>query len=242
MGKSTWQCKRALDLCREANGAYVIGHSLGARLPEKLPAELGGQALPITYHQTIDKLEKGLRRHPERWHILAPPLPGDGRAAKRDTADDLLAFVVRFSSTLRKHAWKKAHPFGWYKANVSFAGVRCAPIVVIVDEGIAVDAAGPTRKDANKWFLEMLFSLRHLHVALLWAIQDATSRSWRLMEQANEIYVFAIRHQWALQAIQASGATPDEIDRIERLREHEHVRLAFKGPTKIAPPESTREA
>ena len=59
-GKSTFQCYRALELSRIANGAYVIGHSLGARLPSKLPAELGGTTLPIVYHPTIDKLERAL--------------------------------------------------------------------------------------------------------------------------------------------------------------------------------------
>lgn len=238
MGKSTWQCKRALDLSREAGGAYVIGHSLGARLPMRLPTELGGAELPITYYETIAKLEAGLRRHPDRWHILAPPLPGESKAAKRDTADDLLLFATRFSTALRKAAWQRTHPLRWWRPNVNYTGVHCTPIIVIVDEGIAVDAAGPSRKDANKWFLEFLFSLRHLHLALLWAIQDATSRSWRVLEQASEIYAFRIRHAWALQSIQAAGATVDEIDRIRALPKHEHVKLSFAAPTTIAPPDS----
>ena len=78
MGKSTYQCRRVWELTREAGGAYVIGHSLGARLPERLPKELGGHELPITYHHTIAELERGLRRKPDRWHILAPPLAGEG--------------------------------------------------------------------------------------------------------------------------------------------------------------------
>ncbi len=236
MGKSTWQCKRVLDLSREAGGAYVIGHSLGARLPLKLPKELGGEVLPITYHESIARLERGLRSKPDRWHILAPPLPGESSlSGRRDTADDLLLFATRFSSALRKAAWNKLHPLKWWKPNVDMTGVRATPIIVIVDEGIAVEAAGPSRKDTNKWFLEFLFSLRHLHVALLWAIQDASARSWRVLEQANEIYAFSIRHAWALQNIQAAGATPEEIDRIRTLPPHEHVRISFSAPATAAP-------
>lgn len=245
-GKSTLQCQRADDLSRQFGGAYVIGHSLGARLPRRLP---DGTELPLTYHESIERLERGLRRHPDRWHILAPPLDVKGH---RDTCDELLQFVVRLSNEIKKAAWRKAHPLGWWKSTVSYEGIRATPIIVIVDEGIAIEAAGPTRKDRNTWFLEFLYSLRHMHVALLYAIQDASARSWRVLEQATAIHVFSIRHAWALQSIQAAGASDDELARIRRLptpeqlrtgaRKHEHVSLNFESPSTEAPPESmTRE-
>ncbi len=151
-------------------------------------------------------------------------------------------FATRFSTALRKAAWKKAYPspFKVWKHNVNYTGVHCTPIIVIVDEGIAVEAAAPSRKKDNAWFLEFLFSLRHLHIALLWAIQDASARSWRVLEQSNEIHVFRIRHAWALLSIQAAGATPEEIDRIKALKKYEHVTLEFSAPTTIAPPASTQ--
>ncbi len=241
-GKSTLQCQRAEDLSHEFGGAYVIGHSLGARLPRRLP---DGTELPLTYHESIAKLERGLRRHPDRWHILAPPLSIKGH---RDTCDELLQFVIRLSDELKKAAWKKAHPFGLWKSTVNYDGVHCTPIIVLIDEGIAVEAAGPSRKDKNTWFLEFLYSLRHMHVALLYAIQDASARSWRVLEQATAIHVFSIRHAWALQSIQAAGADDDELERIKRLptpaqlksgeRKHEHVSLDFASPSTEAPPES----
>ena len=238
MGKSTHQCLRALQLQREAGGAYVIGHSLGARLPRKLPAELGGHVLPIVYHPTIAKLERGLRRHPDRWHILAPPIDVAG---PRDTADDLIKFVIRLAAALRKAAWQRLHPLGIYNANKDATGMVGPPIVLIIDEGIAVEAAGASRKDSNRWFLEFLYSLRHMHTALLYAIQDASARSWRVLEQSTAIHVFAVRHAWALQSIQAGGASHEEIERIKRLRPHEHVTLAWEAPSTIDPPESMQE-
>lgn len=226
-GKSTYQCQRALELSREARGAYVIGHSLGARLPTKLPASMGGETLPITYHETIAKLERGLRTKPDRWHVLAPPL----NKSERETADDLLMFVTRFSDTLRKAAWKKKHPWSFWKSTVSYEDVECVPIIVLIDEGIAIEAAGSSRKDSNRWFLELIYSLRHYHTALLYSIQDASARSWRILEQANEIVVFRVRHAWALQSIQAAGATPEEVDEIRGLKKYEYVKLEFKAPT-----------
>ena len=240
-GKSTLQCQRAWDLSYELGGAYVIGHSLGSRLPRKLP---DGTILPIVYHETIAKLERGIRRYPDKWHVLAPPLDIKGH---KDTCDELLQFVARLAETLKKAAWKKQHPFGWHKSSVNYDDVRSTPIIVLIDEGIAVEAAGPSRKDRNTWFLEFLYSLRHMHVAMFYAIQDASARSWRVLEQSTEIHVFSIRHQWALQAIQAAGASDDEIARIKRLptpkqlksgeRKHEHVSLNFDSPTTEAPPE-----
>jgi hypothetical protein len=92
----------------------VIGHSLGARLPERLPDEFGGATLPISYHATIAKLDRALRRHPERWHILAPPLPHEWGAAagveEPETADDVLDYSVRLSAASRLRAYRKEHP------------------------------------------------------------------------------------------------------------------------------------
>lgn len=228
MGKSTFQCYRALVLSRQAGGAYVIGHSLGARLPAQLPKQLGGEKLPIVYHPTIKKLERGLRRDPGKWHILAPPLAEDGDPT--DTADELLKYAQRLSLAARKAAWYRVHPFTLFGPYKDMTGVRPVPIIVIVDEGIAVESAGPSRKEANRWFLEFLYSLRHMHVALLWAIQDASARSWRVLEQSTAIHVFAIRHDWALTSVRAAGASEQEIARIERLRPHEHVTLSWENP------------
>lgn len=233
-GKSTHQCARALELSREAGGAYVIGHSIGGRLPRKLPAELGGDELPIVYHETLAKLERGLRRAPDRWHILAPPVRADAQIA-RDSADDLIKFVIRFSRAIKKSAWQKQFPLGrpgerLYRDNARHDGVHAPPIILIIDEGIAIEAAGASRKEDNRWFLEFLYSLRHLHVALLYAIQDASARSWRILEQATILWVFAIRHAWALQSIQAAGATPEQVQEIRRLQKYKFVKLDLTEP------------
>jgi hypothetical protein len=235
MGKSTHQCVRAMELQIDAGGAYVIGHSIGGRLPTRLPAEYGGHVLPITYHETIDALARGLRRHPERWHILAPSISTDGRAP-RETADDLIKFVIAFSRKVRKRAWEKKYPFGMegarfgWRDNVSHEGVLAPPIILIIDEGIAIEAAGVSRKEDNRWFLQFLYSLRHYHIALLYAIQDASARSWRILEQATILWIFAIRHRWALQSIEAAGASEDDVNRIRHLREYEFVMLDLTEP------------
>lgn len=229
MGKSTYQCARARELASEAGGAYVIGHSLGARLPSSLPAELGGGKLPITYHTTLRKLELGLRRHPERWHILAPPLAGDGHKIDPtkpvETADDLIHFAVRLSTAVRKAAWQRQHPFGFWRPNVNYSDTPSTPVILIIDEGIAIEAASTTKKEANKWFLQFLYSIRHMHIALLYAIQNSNARSWQILEQSTAIHVFAIRHEWALNALRAAGATDEELERIRTERKFQHVTL-----------------
>lgn len=228
MGKTTWQEHRAWDLQRRT-GAYVIGHSLGARLTKKMPDELGGAELPIKYHTTLASLERGVRWYPQKWHILAPPLAIDGNNVSAGqamaTADALLQYASRLSNAVRRAAWKKIHPFGRWHSNVDYKGVKCPPIIVLIDEGIAIESAGPSRKEDNRWFLQFLYSLRHYHIALLYAIQDGSSRSWRVLEQATRIFVFRIRHAWALQCMQVAGASKEETERIRGLDKYEHVEL-----------------
>lgn len=240
-GKSTWQCMRANELCHEWGGAYVLGHSLGGRLPSKLP---DGTELPITYYETLMKLEAGIRKHPERWHILAPPI----NLPNKDTADDLLRFSVRFTDGVRKAAWEKAHPFAMkkWKSSTNMEGIHATPTIVIIDEGIAIESAGSTKKDSNRWFYEYLFSLRHYHMAMFYSIQDPNARTWQLLGQSREIYVFNTRHRYALECIRAAGATDEEMERIKSLptpkqlekgeRTHDHVQLALEGPVGAPPP------
>lgn len=236
MGKTTLAESRAWSLQRESGG-YVIGHSLGARLTKVLPPELGGHSLPIVYHTTLDKLERGLRRSPSKWHILAPPLAVDGNevsaAQALATADELLKFATRLSNAVRHAAWSKVHPLKKWGPNVDYKDIHCPPIIVLIDEGIAIESAGPSRKEENRWFLQFLYSLRHYHIALIYSIQDGSARSWRVLEQATRIFVFAIRHEWALQCMRAAGASKEELEQIRRLKKWEHVEIAALDVKKL---------
>lgn len=222
-GKSTAQCDRAAELVDEWGGAYVIGHSLGQRLPDKLP---DGTALPITYHQTIAALDRGLRRAPGRWHVLAPTLPEQGGPPieNRESADDLIRYVIRLGSAIGAAAYRDAHPMSYLTRKVGrTTGLPATPIVLLIDEGIAVDGAGTSRRSSDKWFLEFIYSLRHLHVALLYAVQEPTARSWRVLEAATAINIYQTQHRWALEALRAAGADEEQIARIKSLDLYERV-------------------
>lgn len=236
-GKSTYQCVRAYEASREWGSAYVIGHSFGQRLPEKLPdVYYRGPRLPIVYHPSLDKLNRGLHKDPSKWHILAPPSGAEARAAgvdmhARDTADDLLQYAEDLSLAIRKQAWWRANPWRLYMPrSVRFLGLQAPPVIVLIDEGVAVAAAkGGADKRADTrhdWFQEYLFSLRHNHIALFYAIQNPSSRSWKLLEQATALHCFKLQHEWALNEIRAAGgATPEEIAEIGALRHFDHVTL-----------------
>jgi hypothetical protein len=232
-GKSTHQCARAFELVQEYGGAYVLGHSLGARLPRKLPAELGGHDLPIEYHFNVTELDKALRKRPNNWHVIAPPPLGDPKRGKVSvsSADDMIAYSMRLSQSLRDRAYDRAklrgdRPLLEPKIR-NYDGLHSPPVIVIVDEGIAVKSAntgkGAKDKLGQDWFFEWLISLRHLHTALLYAIQNPSARSWYILSEATEIDAFYIRHQWALNAVQAAGATSDQIREIRSLPPHEYV-------------------
>lgn len=261
-GKTTEECRRARELSAMWGGAYVIGHSLGPRFPRTLPKEVAGRevTLPIVYHRTLEQLVKGLGAKPGNWHILAPWLPGEGGSAPAtgsyDTADDLLRYSIRLSSAVRRRAWEREHrwSFKQWNPNSEMLGIPCTPIIVLIDEGIAVASAAKSprlsRRDAESdneqdaWFLRYIYSLRHLHIALLWNLQEATSRSWRVLEAATSINVFRTRHEWSLGAIRATGATEEQLDEIKTLPRYRHVTIRpsdFDDPDVADMAESTEK-
>ena len=222
-GKSTAQAARALELQREL-GAYVIGHSLGRRLPREIPAgsdlPFAGSRLPLAYHASIEQLDRGLRKAPASFHVLAPALTAEGGppADERDTADDLIQYVIRLSAGIRRRAWEQANPWRRFDPNrADYTGLRAPPVILIVDEGIAVEAADRNARRDDRWFHEFLYSLRHLHVGMLWAIQEPSARSWKIIEAATECHVYQVRHEWALQALRSAGAGADGIEQIRQL-------------------------
>jgi hypothetical protein len=203
-GKSTILAIGAEEIASEIP-CYVVGHSLGARFPDELP---DGTKLPITYYETIEKMERGLRRSPQRWHILAS-----------GSADEVLLFARRLSIEVRKRAWNEAGKLERWGPHKKMAGIEAPAIVVLVDEGIAVDAAAgkAQAKAEHRWFQELMFSLRHEHIALFYSIQNPSARSWLILDQANRIHVFHTRHRWAQEAARAAGATDQDVERMPTL-------------------------
>lgn len=249
-GKSTAMVARARALRNKFGGAYVIGHSLGRRLPSQLPAELGGHKLPIRYHTTLQKLAKALRDKPDEWHILAPPLalemPRDYYdKIERQTADDLLRFSVQLSTAIRIAAYRKQHPLSITRdvSRLDFDGLPATPIIVLVDEGVAVESAGQSKSNPlRQEFLEYIFSLRHLHIALLWSIQDPTARGWNIMGQATWLHVFHIKHEYALQAVRAAGGSEDDLEKIANQYAYESVAIRVKVRSRAEVPEKIPSA
>ena len=244
-GKSTHMVDRILELVHRAGGAYVIGHSLGQRLPEQLPKELGGEKLPLHYHATIASLDLGLRRKPEKWHVLAPAnryeFP-DHVATTNETADDLIKYAIRLSAMLRVRAWKREHPFSLVRnpTKMRFSDLAIPPVILFFDEGAAVKGATQSKTNiGGEEFKEFLFSLRHMHIALYWCLQDPNARTYMMMSQATLIHVHHTMHQYAQNAIRAAGASDEELDRIEALEGYESVTIrvsATKREDAPAPP------
>lgn len=197
-GKSTCLCDRAHELASSAP-AYVLGHSLGARLPDKLP---DGTKLPIEYHPTIEKLVSALRQRPAKWHILAS-----------GSADAVLLYARELSKEVRKRAWNEAGKLERWGPHKKMDGIEAPIIIVIIDEGIAINAAAGRSqgKEEHAWFTELIFSLRHEHIAMLYSIQNANARTWLLFDQASRIHVFRTRHEWARASLRAAGATEEDL-------------------------------
>ncbi len=227
-GKSTQLCSRIWELTHEYT-SYVIGHSLGARLPDNLPADIGGAQLPIVYHNSMPELERGLRRDPGKWHIKV-----GGKA------DDVIQYARQLSVQLRKIAWRDAGKLEKWTPASRMLGMHAPLVIVLVDEGIAAKAAKsgaikaahkrPSGKppsadelDGEDWFLEWVFSIRHEHTAVFWGIQNANARSWYLLDQATKIFVVRTRHEWAIQSLRSAGLDQEELAGLPNMERGEIV-------------------
>lgn len=224
-GKSTKLCMEIVELSGR-HTSYVIGHSLGARLPDRLP---DGSELPIVYHASMRDLEKGLRNHPGKWHIKV-----GGKA------DEVILYARALSVSLRKKAWADAGKIEKWTQASRMLGMRAPLVILLIDEGIAAKAAGagavksgksrgkpPTGEandlDGDDWFLEWVFSIRHEHTAVFWGIQNANARSWYLLDQATRIYVVRTRHEWAIQSLRSAGLDQDELAGLPHMERGEVV-------------------
>lgn len=226
-GKSTYCVDRARELQRES-GAYVIGHSLGARLPTELP---DGSKVDIVYYETIDKLDAGLKRRPEMMHVLAT---GD--------ADILLRYARDLSIALRQRAWRREKGFlrRWSPMS-NMDGIKCRPIVVVFDESVALTmnlGKSGARNEDNRYFKEAVYSARHEHIAYMFQIQDPTALGPALQTQATNYIVFHTEHQWSINAFNAMGATDEQLREIPLLEVGEYVEFGpgVKKPKPVKKP------
>jgi len=220
-GKSTYCASRALIL-QAATGAYVIGHSLGARFPNRLP---DGTPVPLDFYPTIEKLDAGLRRNPNRIAIL---VGGNG--------DEVIKYARRLSMAIRKKAYyqERGYAMALFKPWNTLRpmdGIVARPIVVIIDEGVALGMnLGKTsaKNTETKDFREAIYGARHEHIAYLFQIQDPNAIGPALQTQASRYIVFRLEHEWALNAVRAAGASREDLQEIRDLELGEYIEF---GPS-----------
>lgn len=218
-GKSTYLIERAWNLKQEW-GAYAIGHSPGARLPRELP---DGRKMPIVYHPDMVALERGLRKAPDKIHVLA-----------RGEADQVVDFARELSVRLRKQAWRDEHGMlaKTWTPELDMKGIVSPPIIVIIDEAVALRSAqgniSKRRDDDAQKLKEALFGSRHEHIAYFWSIQNAGSMSWVLMQQSTTVTCFHMEHEWALNDLRAAGFQKEQLEQIQRLDGGEFVQKVNK--------------
>ncbi len=227
-GKTTYAIDKAMTLAF-ATGAYVIGHSLGARFPDKLP---DGTRVPIDYYPSIQKLDAGIRERPNRIAVL---VGGDG--------DAVIRYARELSIGIRKRAYYRELGY----ARMVFApwtpmrqmnGIVARPVIVIIDEGVALSMnLGKTgaKSVENKEFREAIYGARHEHIGYLFQIQDPNAIGAALQTQATRYVVFRLDHQWALNAVIGMGATREDIAEIRDLERFEYVEFGPDVPREKKP-------
>ncbi len=189
MGKSTFALLDARAFQRETGG-YVIGHSPNGQI---------GLAPDVVLHDDLKRLSKGLRRNPERIHIVV-----------RGAPEDVIAYGERLALSIRKRAFERTHKFEKFRADrPAPRGMLAPPVLMIVDEGVAMKRRPG---DIDLADLErMLTSARHNHFAVTWSSQAPTSRQWVLLEQSNRLRVFRYTHEYGANALRAAGIHRDVV-------------------------------
>ncbi len=198
MGKSHKMMTRLQELDDEAHGAYKLGHSMGMRFPHR-----AAPGLQIHYHRSIESLDKKLRALPDDFHVMVS-----------DDADEL----VQYAQQLGKNVIRRE--MGLFGRNKDPQGKRVTPVIVVVDEMVALSAAkGSAQGNKNgDWFRKFVISLRHNHVGMLSGIQDSNAISYINAGLSTKVHCFRITHEWALNSIRASGGlSKEQLERIPKL-------------------------
>lgn len=188
MGKSTYALMDARRFQAETGG-YVIGHSPNGQI---------GAASDVTFHDDLRRLSRGLKRHPERIHVVT-----------RDKPEDVLRYGEGLALSIRKRAYNRERDRThgalpkWRADRPAPKGLLAPPVLVIVDEGVAM-RRNPTHDELAE-LERLLTSARHNHFALTWSSQAPTSRQWVLLEQASSIRVFRYTHEYGANALRAAG-------------------------------------
>jgi len=206
-GKSTLMLERMLDLDMEANGAYKIAHSLGQRFPTKLPSK---RVFQLRYHNTIQSLDSWLRRKPDDIHVVTS-----------DDAQPVLEYAQQLGRAVKRDA------LGYFARKKQPLGQPATPIIVGIDEMVALDAAmgSAQGKDASRWFRKLIISLRHEHIALIAGIQDSNAVSYVNAGLATKLWCFKTTHLYAIQSLRAGGMDPADLDRLPKLDVGEKIEV-----------------
>jgi hypothetical protein len=209
MGKSTLTMLDAREFQRTCGG-YVIGHSPNGQI---------GAADDIEFHSDLRRMARGLKRRPEKIHIVTAGPP-----------EDVLRYGTTLCRAIKKRAFKKAHPLKRYKEDrPAPRGLCAAPVLVIIDEGVAM-RRNPTHPELAE-LERLLTSARHLHLALTWSSQAPTTRQWVLLEQASGLRVFRYTHQYGLTSLQAAGIPRDVVAQLPQLRRFWYYHFDKMRPT-----------
>lgn len=220
MGKSTLMLERMLDLDAIAGGSYKLAHSMGQRFPNRLPS---GRSFQIHYYPVastggpgerpdsgpaIRKLDSGLRRHPDDIHVLVS-----------DDAQPILEYAQQLGRAVKRSA------LGFFARRSNPLGKPATPIIVGIDEMVALDAAmgSAQGKDAARWFRKLIISLRHEHIALLAGIQDSNCVSYINAGLATKLWCFKTTHLYAIQSLRAGGMPTEQVESLPNLKKGQKI-------------------
>ncbi len=205
-GKSTYAKIDSRAFQREVGG-LVIGHSPNGQI---------GRDPDIQFHDSIEKLDKALRKRPDLQHYLA----------SGGTPEDVVLYGRRLAEAIRRDAHKRAKE-RFSTNRPAPKGLLATPVLIVVDEGTHTNTASTASQRILEKFLT---SARHEHVSFTQLIQAPTARSWTVQEQTTRFRVFRYYHEWGTNAVRAAGVPKEAMARVRDLEKFEYFHFDKDDP------------
>jgi hypothetical protein len=171
--------------------AYCVAHDIGWKLPDTFP---NGQETGVIRHDSFNAAQSRLATDPRGVHCIAT----------RDAGT-----VIQFAQKIGKASLD------------SNSGTHGIPVIILIDEVVSAEDAGPYRLGDT---IKDLFALRrHANLGVIWTAQSPRLCHFQMLGLGTELVVFKLHHRKDLDALADVGFSGEELDTIKALPPHKWI-------------------
>lgn len=171
--------------------AYCIAHDLGWKLPDKFP---NGRETGVIRHDSFNSAQQRLSTDARGVHCITT----------RDAGS-----VIEYAKKIGKASLD------------SNAGTHGVPVIILIDEVVSAEDAGPYRLGDS---IKDLFALRrHFNLGVIWTAQSPRLCHYQMLGLGTELIIFKLHHKKDFDALADVGLSGPELDTIRNLPPYKWV-------------------